>query len=103
MSKRNSAAAANAAASKEDGPVGLPSMSPFSIAGAEPRERKARPANTPAASDKQKVLLSTDTGHFSLVRAMHLADLITELNGEQPSAPTRGTHERGKKRKETAS
>lgn len=31
--------------------------------------------------DKQKLLLSSDTGHFSLVRAMHLADLITELNG----------------------
>jgi len=31
--------------------------------------------------DKQKRLLSSETGHFSLVRAMHLADLITELNG----------------------
>ncbi|RKU44455.1 CDP-diacylglycerol-serine O-phosphatidyltransferase [Coniochaeta pulveracea] len=34
--------------------------------------------------DKQQVLLSAsaaDAGHFSLVRAMHLADLITELNG----------------------
>jgi len=31
--------------------------------------------------DKQKTLLSSDAGHFSLVRAMHLADLITELNG----------------------
>ncbi|KAB5526299.1 phosphatidylserine synthase [Coniochaeta sp. 2T2.1] len=32
--------------------------------------------------DKQKVILSsTDAGHFSLVRALHLADLITELNG----------------------
>lgn len=35
-----------------------------------------------AASDKQKLLLSTDSGHFSLIRALHLADLITELNGE---------------------
>jgi len=33
-----------------------------------------------AAYDKQKLLLSSDTGHFSLVRALHLADLITELN-----------------------
>jgi len=33
------------------------------------------------AEDKQKVLLSSDTGHFSLIRAMHLADVITELNG----------------------
>ncbi|KAK1753506.1 hypothetical protein QBC47DRAFT_303367 [Echria macrotheca] len=31
--------------------------------------------------DKQKDLLSSETGHFSLIRAMHLADLITELNG----------------------
>jgi hypothetical protein len=34
------------------------------------------------AHDKQKLLLSSDSGHFSLVRALHLADLITELNGE---------------------
>ena len=33
------------------------------------------------AVDKQKKLLSEETGHFSLIRAMHLADLITELNG----------------------
>ncbi|ROT42712.1 cdp-diacylglycerol-serine O-phosphatidyltransferase-like protein [Sodiomyces alkalinus F11] len=31
--------------------------------------------------DKQKLLLSADTGHLSLVRAMHLADLITLCNG----------------------
>ncbi|KAK0610458.1 hypothetical protein B0T17DRAFT_511959 [Bombardia bombarda] len=36
---------------------------------------------TDPTEDKQKVLLSTETGHFSLIRAMHLADLITELNG----------------------
>lgn len=36
----------------------------------------------PPPLDKQKVLLSSDTDlHFSLIRAMHLADLITELNG----------------------
>ena len=34
-----------------------------------------------ASEDKQKILLSQDVGHFSLIRAMHLADLITELNG----------------------
>jgi len=33
------------------------------------------------AMDKQKMLLSADTGHFSLIKALHLADLITELNG----------------------
>ena len=27
------------------------------------------------------MLLSSDVGHFSLVRALHLADLITLLNG----------------------
>ncbi|KAI8939393.1 hypothetical protein NX059_003175 [Plenodomus lindquistii] len=32
-------------------------------------------------SDKQVKLLSQDAGHFSLVRALHLADFITELNG----------------------
>ncbi|PHH83998.1 hypothetical protein CDD83_2659 [Cordyceps sp. RAO-2017] len=37
-------------------------------------------ANQPAI-DKQKSLLSADVGHFSLVRAMHLADLITLMNG----------------------
>jgi len=31
--------------------------------------------------DKQARLLSTEAGHFSLVRALHLADFITELNG----------------------
>lgn len=31
--------------------------------------------------DKQARLLSQEAGHFSLVRALHLADFITELNG----------------------
>lgn len=34
-----------------------------------------------AASDKQDTLLAQETGHFSLIKAMHLADLITEMNG----------------------
>jgi CDP-diacylglycerol--serine O-phosphatidyltransferase len=34
-----------------------------------------------SAIDKQKMLLSSDVGHFSLIRAMHLADLITLMNG----------------------
>ncbi|KZL72106.1 cdp-diacylglycerol-serine o-phosphatidyltransferase [Colletotrichum incanum] len=33
------------------------------------------------AHDKQKLLLSADTGHFSLIRALHLADAITLCNG----------------------
>ncbi|KAG6006092.1 hypothetical protein E4U21_007389 [Claviceps maximensis] len=37
-------------------------------------------SNLPAV-DKQKTLLAADVGHFSLVRAMHLADLITLMNG----------------------
>ncbi|KAI9834265.1 MAG: hypothetical protein M1819_003103 [Sarea resinae] len=31
--------------------------------------------------EKQKMLLASDTGHFSMIKALHLADLITELNG----------------------
>jgi len=57
MSKRTSATAANGASSKENGRA------------------------SPPIIDKQKLLLSTDAGHFSLVRALHLADFITELNG----------------------
>ncbi|KXX78277.1 CDP-diacylglycerol--serine O-phosphatidyltransferase [Madurella mycetomatis] len=57
MSKRSSIAAANGAASK---------------AGAEVN---------PPTFDKQKLLLASDSGHFSLIRALHLADFITELNG----------------------
>jgi hypothetical protein len=37
--------------------------------------------------DKQKTLLASDTGHFSLIKALHLADLITELNGKSPVPP----------------
>lgn len=33
------------------------------------------------AQEKQKMLLASESGHFSLIRALHLADLITELNG----------------------
>jgi CDP-diacylglycerol--serine O-phosphatidyltransferase len=31
--------------------------------------------------EKQKMLLSSETGHFSMIKALHLADLVTELNG----------------------
>lgn len=34
-----------------------------------------------ASIDKQKIMLSEDVGHFSLIKALHLADLITEMNG----------------------
>ncbi|KAM3441366.1 hypothetical protein NHJ13734_002860 [Beauveria thailandica] len=43
-------------------------------------DKDASLVNQPAV-DKQKTLLSADVGHFSLVRAMHLADLITLMNG----------------------
>lgn len=36
------------------------------------------------AQDKQKRLLEQETGHFSMVRALHLADLITLMNGMRP-------------------
>jgi CDP-diacylglycerol---serine O-phosphatidyltransferase len=34
------------------------------------------------AVDKQKKLLHEATGHFTMIRMLHLADLITELNGK---------------------
>ena len=52
-------------------------------------EQKTWQLTHTAASDKQKILLSTDAGHFSLIRALHLADLITEMNGKRPRPPTR--------------
>ena len=42
-------------------------------------EIAAGDTNSPVV-DKQKLLLSTDAGHFSLIRALHLADFITERN-----------------------
>ena len=43
--------------------------------------RKPR-TKRPAAPDKQKRLLEQpDPGHFSMIRALHLADLITLGNG----------------------
>ncbi|KAJ5779602.1 CDP-alcohol phosphatidyltransferase [Penicillium paradoxum] len=38
------------------------------------------PPSGDGGQQKQKMLLSSDHGHFSMVKAMHLADLITELN-----------------------
>jgi hypothetical protein len=35
--------------------------------------------------DKQKKLLAENTAHFSMIKMLHLADLITELNGTQQS------------------
>ncbi|KAI0542399.1 hypothetical protein GGR58DRAFT_452152 [Xylaria digitata] len=38
-------------------------------------------AGNESSYDKQKDLLGSTTGHFSLLRALHMADYITELNG----------------------
>lgn len=56
-----------------------------------PSHSARRPATNgdATAMDKQKMLLSADVGHFSLVRAMHLADLITLMNGKLSRRTTR--------------
>jgi len=33
------------------------------------------------SKEKQVEILAADSGHFSMIKALHLADLITELNG----------------------
>ncbi|KAJ4384550.1 CDP-diacylglycerol-serine O-phosphatidyltransferase [Didymella sp. IMI 355093] len=44
--------------------------------------KDAAPVPTDKTQDKQARLLAEENpGHFSMVRALHLADLITELNG----------------------
>jgi CDP-diacylglycerol--serine O-phosphatidyltransferase len=80
MSKRTSTAATNGAASKEGSEVNPPCMSRQSEEG-EDQAPKTASLTPHTAIDKQKLLLSSDSGHFSLIRALHLADLITELNG----------------------
>jgi len=42
-------------------------------------EHEPRRHETP--QEKQARLLATQSGHFTIIRALHLADLITELNG----------------------
>ncbi|KAF2641287.1 CDP-diacylglycerol--serine O-phosphatidyltransferase [Massarina eburnea CBS 473.64] len=42
---------------------------------------KDSPPPKDLTQDKQARLLSTEAGHFSLVRALHMADFITEMNG----------------------
>ncbi|KAJ5570516.1 CDP-alcohol phosphatidyltransferase [Penicillium hispanicum] len=39
------------------------------------------PPSGDGGQEKQKMLLSAEHGHFSMVKALHLADLVTELNG----------------------
>jgi hypothetical protein len=49
------------------------------------------PYHAEPSHDRQKDLLSSGDGHFSLVRALHMADYITEMNGmaKTPSLPPR--------------
>lgn len=49
--------------------------------GAPSGPKDAAPPPKDQGQDKQARLLSADAGHFSLFRALHLADFITELNG----------------------
>ncbi|KAL1989829.1 hypothetical protein VTN49DRAFT_7026 [Thermomyces lanuginosus] len=46
-----------------------------------PSDTTGSPNAQNGAQEKQKMLLASDSGHFSMIRALHLADLITELNG----------------------
>lgn len=71
MSKRTSASVSNGSA--KDSTAGEPG---------ECLNNNSRiKTNRILAEDKQKRLLQEDGSHFSLIKAMHLADLITELNG----------------------
>jgi hypothetical protein len=50
-------------------------------------------ADRETAMDKQKRMLeATDPGHFSMIRALHLADLITLLNGTAQSSQLESVH-----------
>ncbi|MCJ1483412.1 CDP-diacylglycerol-serine O-phosphatidyltransferase [Schaereria dolodes] len=49
--------------------------------GATAARKEVSEALSEGSQEKQKMLLASDTGHFSLIKALHLADLITELNG----------------------
>ncbi|KAF2870956.1 phosphatidylserine synthase [Massariosphaeria phaeospora] len=49
--------------------------------GAPSGPKDALPPPKDQTQDKQARLLSTEAGHFSMIRALHLADFITELNG----------------------
>lgn len=76
MSKRTTRASAAAAAADSSFSSPAPGVD---VATSSPASSSAAPSNPTA--DKQQTLLSAETGHFSLIRALHLADLITELNG----------------------
>ncbi|MCJ1469829.1 CDP-diacylglycerol-serine O-phosphatidyltransferase [Pseudocyphellaria aurata] len=45
-------------------------------------EKRSSSSLSERSEEKQKKLLESDAGHFSMIKALHLADLITELNGD---------------------
>ncbi|KAL8780240.1 MAG: hypothetical protein Q9194_001003 [Teloschistes cf. exilis] len=47
-------------------------------------EKTTSKSPSDGGQEKQKKLLEADAGHFSMIKALHLADLITELNGTVP-------------------
>ncbi|KAK7193170.1 hypothetical protein DPSP01_010035 [Paraphaeosphaeria sporulosa] len=49
--------------------------------GAPAGPKDEMPPSKDQTQDKQARLLSSEAGHFSLFRALHLADFITEMNG----------------------
>ncbi|KAF2751812.1 CDP-diacylglycerol--serine O-phosphatidyltransferase [Sporormia fimetaria CBS 119925] len=49
--------------------------------GAPQGPKDTAPPAKDEVQDKQARLLSTEAGHFSLIRALHMADYITEMNG----------------------
>ncbi|KAI0154088.1 hypothetical protein BJ166DRAFT_375359 [Pestalotiopsis sp. NC0098] len=56
-------------------------MSKRTSAGNGAISKQASEVASEPSHDRQKDLLSSSTGHFSLVRALHMADYITEMNG----------------------
>jgi CDP-diacylglycerol--serine O-phosphatidyltransferase len=77
---RNSIAAATSA--DDDGLSNTQTPAPLQRPGVSTGTKVTKTTHHPASSfDKQKILLSSDTGHFSLIKALHLADLITLMNG----------------------
>merc|ERR1712230_233301 len=64
-------------------PLSVPSLAAMSrragATNAGQDETNVKPQDN--SQQKQVMLLAQDTGHFSMIRALHLADLITEMNG----------------------
>ncbi|KAK4963827.1 tyrosine/serine/threonine protein phosphatase pps1 [Elasticomyces elasticus] len=44
-------------------------------------EKAVKESASEPSQDKQKRLLGEDSGHFSMIRALHLADVVTGMNG----------------------